>query len=64
MSEENKTHLNPCPKCGTAWLFYDRYDRLQYKANCNCGFAWKISRWKDTAKAAAEEYNKKVKVKK
>ena len=64
MSEENKTNLNPCPKCGTAWLFYDKYDRNEYKVNCDCGFAWKISKWKYTAAAAAAEYNKKVRAKK
>lgn len=58
---ENETKLNPCPKCGKAFLFYDRYDRLKYKVNCSCGWAWKVSRWEETKAAAVEKWNKKVK---
>ena len=61
MNEQNEIKLNPCPYCRKIYLFYDRYDRKQYKVNCDCGFAWKVSRFKNTKAEAAEAWNKKIK---
>lgn len=61
MNETNETKLNPCPYCREVWVFFDKYDRLMYRTNCKCGFAWKIGRWKHTEKEAVELWNKKVK---
>lgn len=56
----NGVEIKLCPICGTVWIFYDQYDRQQYRTNCECGRAWKNGAWRDTKKEAAEVWNKKA----
>lgn len=50
----------PCPRCSDIWLYYSDMDRFQWKMNCNCGYAWINSQWKNTKIEAVQFWNDRV----
>lgn len=47
----------PCPHCNDIWIYFDDFDRFQYKMNCSCGYAWRNSQWKNSKEEAVHCWN-------